>query len=211
MSGQWAKSVSYRDALNGLQQRFETLAKQDRVVGHELFPNMASIDGYLFAINAAPASVSPTDWLGELLPLIQLPDEAPADSVNLLISYALHSKARQEQQKYALPQAGTDPVAALQPGSPLNSFSHGFEVGFRRVDSIWSALIAPELRKELESQRFALTFFASADHAREYLKARKSPMRPDQLAEQVLKTLPQAADLHVRLGMATEADKGAAH
>ena len=211
MSGQWAKSVSYRDALNGLQKRFDRLSTQDRVASHELFPNLSSIDGYLFAINAAPAALSPTEWLGDLLPLIQQPDEAPADAVNLLISYATHSKSRQAQQKYALPDVGSDPVKAMQPGSPMNSFSHGFEVGFRRVESIWSALLADSLRQEPESQRFALTFFASAENARTYLRHRNCDMRPDQLAEQVLKTLPKAADLHVRLGMATEADRGATH
>ena len=116
MAAQWAKSVSYREAKDGLQARFKELSTQDRVVSHELFPNLSSVDGYLFAINAAPATVSPTQWLPELLPLVQLPEEKPADAVNLLISYAQHSKARMEQQKYPLPDAA-DPVSALQPGS----------------------------------------------------------------------------------------------
>lgn len=210
MSTHWAKSFSYREALDGLNARFAELAKTDRVVAHELMPSIHSIDGYLFAINAAPATISPTEWLGELLPLVQLPDEQSPEAVNLLISYAQHCKSRMEQQKYALPTE-TDVLKALAPASPLNSFSHGFEVGYRRVESVWSATLAEELRKELSAQVFALKFFASTEHANQYLKDRESPMRPDQLAEQVLSNLPKAADLHVRLGMSAEVDRGTAH
>ncbi|WP_196158873.1 UPF0149 family protein [Reinekea sp. G2M2-21] len=210
MTNQWAKSYSYREALDALLARFKERSQQDRIVNHELMPNLASIDGYLFAINAAPAEISPTEWLGDLLPLIQLEGEKPAEAVNVLISYALHSKSRMAQQKYALPDE-TDPLQALAPASPLNSFSHGFEVGYRRVESVWSASIAQELRGELQSQVFALKFFSSTEHANNYLKQRQSVMRPDQLAEQVLANLPKAADLHVRLGMAMEMDRGIAH
>ena len=210
MSNQWAKSYSYREAVDDIEQRFAEQRQLDRVVNHELMPNIASIDGYLFAVNAAPATVSPTEWLGDLLPLLQRPNEKPAEAVNVLISYALHCKSRMEQQKYALPEE-SDPLKAMAPASPMNSFSHGFEVGFRRIESIWSASIAEELRSELDSQVFALKFFSSTEHANQYLKQRQSTMRPDQLAEQVLSHLSKAADLHVRLGMALQMDKGVAH
>ncbi len=210
MTNSWAKSVSYREALDGLNARFMTLQQQDRIVNHELMPNIHSIDGYLFAINAAPATISPSEWLGEMLPLIQLPNEQPAEAVNLLISYAVHSKSRMAQQKYALPEE-KDPIKALAPASPLNSFSHGFEMGYRKIETIWSVGIAQELRSELNAQVFALKFFSSTVHANNYLKDKKSTIRPDQLAEQVLTNLAKAADLHVRLGMATDLTRGTAH
>lgn len=210
MTQQWAKSFSYREALDALTQRFEHLSKQDRVASHALMPNIASIDGFLFAINAAPATISPTEWLAELLPMVQLADEKPNEAVSLLISYALHSKARMEQQKYALPSE-TDSLKALAPASAVNSFSHGFEMGFEKVQSIWSASVAEELRGELDAQVFALRFFASTEHANKYIKERNLKIRPDQLADQIIANLPKAADLHVRLGMAIEAEKGTAH
>jgi len=210
MSEPWAKSVTYRVALDDLTARFAELKQQDRIARSELMPTIESIDGYLFAINSVPAKVSPSEWLGDLLPLIQLAGEAPAAAVNLLISYQVHSLARMAQHQYAVPLE-SDPLAALKPASALNSFSHGFEVGYRRIATVWSASIPEELRGELTSQVFALKFFASTENARLYLAARKSPMRPDQLAEQVLKNLPKAADLHVRLGMALAAEHGTAH
>jgi len=210
MTEKWAKSVSYRSALDDLTARFAELKLQDRIARSELMPNIESIDGYLFAINSVPAKVSPSEWLGDLLPLIQLAGEPPAAAVNLLISYQVHSLARMAQHQYAVP-VETDPLAALKPGSALNSFSHGFEVGYRRISTIWSASIPKELHSELTSQVFALTFFASTENARLYLSARKSPMRPDQLAEQVLNNLPKAADLHVRLGMSLDAERGLKH
>jgi uncharacterized protein YecA (UPF0149 family) len=210
MTNQWAKSFTYRESLDGLTERFEQLKQTDRVVSHELMPNLSSIDGFLFAINATPAKISPTEWLGDLLPLVQLPDEKPSEAVNLLISYSLHSKARMEQQKYTLP-VETDSIKALAPGSPLNSFSHGFEVGYRKIESVWSASVAEELRSELNAQIFALKFFASTEHANKYIKERDLKIRPDQLADQILGNLPKAADLHVRLGMAIDAEKGVSH
>jgi uncharacterized protein YecA (UPF0149 family) len=210
MTSQWAKSFSYREALDGLTAQFAALASQDRLVNHELMPNIHSVDGFLFAINSAPANVSPTEWLGELLPLLQPEQTQSGQMVSMLISYAQHCKSRMEQQKYALPEA-TDPLKALAPASPMNSFSHGFEVGYRKIESIWSASIAEELRSELNAQVFALKFFSSTEHATAYLKERDSKMRPDQLAEQVLSNLPKAADLHVRLGMSLSLDQSQRH
>lgn len=210
MSQQWAKSFSYREALDALNKRFATLKAQDRVANSALMPNIASIDGFLFAINAAPAQISPTEWLADLLPLVELDDDNPKETVSLLISYALHSKSRLEQQKYALPSE-TDALKALAPASAMNSFCHGFEMGFQKVQSVWSATIAEELRAELDAQVFALRFFASTEHANKYIKERDLKIRPDQLADQIIANLPKAADLHVRLGMALEVDKGTAH
>ncbi|MEJ2073714.1 MAG: UPF0149 family protein [Reinekea sp.] len=210
MSQQWAKSFSYREALDGLNERFNVLSAIDRVVRHELMPCIESLDGYLFAINAVPASISPTEWLADLLPLIQQPNENPGDVVSLIISYAQHGKKRMQQQRYALPPE-QDPLKALQPGSPLNCFSHGFELGYQRIESVWSAVLAEELCGELQSQVFALKFFASTEHANRYIKEKSLTIRPDQLAEQVLQNLPKAADLHVRLGMAAEVDRSQTH
>lgn len=210
MSSQWAKSYSYREARDGLNAQFTALASQDRIVNHELMPNIHSLDGFLFAVNAAPAEISPTEWLGELLPLLQPEEAQSGQTVSMLISYAQHSKSRMEQQKYALPEEA-DVLKALAPASPMNSFAHGFEVGYRKIESIWSASIAEELRSELNAQVFALKFFSSTEHANQYLKSRESNMRPDQLAEQVLSNLPKAADLHVRLGMSLALDKSQRH
>lgn len=210
MSQPWAKSLTYRQALDELTQRFDDLSKSDRVAKSELLPNLCSLDGYFFAINAAPAAVSPTQWLDDLLLLIQMPNDDPAQCLNLLVSYAVHSKKRMVQQKYALPLEA-DALKAMTPGSPMNSFCHGFELGHRKVMSIWSALTPEALRKELASQVFALCFFSSPAHAKRYLKDRKSDMAPHELADQVIKNWSKAADLHVRLGMSVEVQKRVIH
>jgi uncharacterized protein YecA (UPF0149 family) len=210
MSDPWVKSLSYRQALDGLITRFEKLKQQDRIAETELYPALETIDGYLFAINSAPVDISPVEWLGDLLPLIQLSDEKPADAVNTLISYQLHSKSRMEQQKYALPEE-SDPLKAIKAGSALNSFSFGYERGYNRVHSLWSAMTPEELRKELDAQVFALTFFTSTDNATKYINEKSLKLRPDQLAEQILANLSKAADLHVRLGMAISATRQTSH
>lgn len=210
MSDPWVKSLSYRQALDGLKQRFADLKQQDRIAETELYPALETIDGYLFAINCAPAVISPTEWLGDLLPLIQSSDDKPGDSVNMLISYQLHSKARMDAQKYALPNE-SDPLKAVTAGSAMNSFSHGYERGYSRVQSLWSAMTPEELRAELETQVFALTFFTSTDNAKQYIRDKSLKLRPDQLAEQILANLAKAADLHARLGMAIAASKQTSH
>ncbi len=99
MSNDWAKSLSYRDSLDALTDRFTQLKMQDRLITSDQVPCIETIDGYFFAINSAPAKISPTEWLGDLLPLVQLPDEKPSEAVNTLISYQLHCHARMAQQK----------------------------------------------------------------------------------------------------------------
>lgn len=210
MSDSWAKSLSYRQALDGLTDRFAQLKQKDRIVETELYPALETINGFLFAINSAPVAVSPTEWLGDILPLIQLPDEKPGDSVNLLISYQLHCKSRLEQQKYPLPEE-TDPLKAIAAGSAMNSFSQGFEVGYNRIHSLWSAMTPEDLRKELDMQVFALSFFTSTENAKKYIQEKGLKLRPDQLAEQILSNLPKAADLHARLGMAISASQQTSH
>jgi uncharacterized protein YecA (UPF0149 family) len=208
---QWASSFSYRECLDEFSRRFTQLNATDRVIVSDLHANIHSINGFMFAICSAPAQVSPSDWLGELLPLVQLPDEAPAATVvNLLISYQMHLKKRMVQQKYALPEL-KDSLEGLKPGSDLNSFSQGFNAGYHRISSIWSVKTPKELVKELKSQVFALGFFSSTDNAKQFLAEKKSALRPEQLADQVLANLPKAADLHVRLGMAVETDTSSLH
>ncbi|MFQ3229047.1 UPF0149 family protein [Reinekea sp.] len=208
---QWASSYSYRECLDEFSRRFNQLKETDRVITSDLHANLHTINGYLFAICSAPAAVSPTDWLGELLPLVQLPDdEKAAAAVNLLISYQMHLKKRMVSQKYSLPES-TDSLDGLKPASDLNSFSQGFSAGYDRISSIWSVKIPNELQKELTSQVFALSFFASTDNAKQFLKVKKSKLRPEQLADQVLANFPKAADLHVRLGMAVEVDTSSLH
>ena len=210
MAKQWQQGLSYRAALDALEQRFQNLRTQDRVVNHELMPCIESIDGFLFAVNAAPGEVKPSLWLGDLLTLIQQPDEVPGASINLLISYAQQCKKRQAAQKYPLP-AVRDALAALVPASPLNAFCHGFELGYQCVADLWSAKLPAELAAELESQVMALRFFASTDHARQMIQQHNLSMRPDQLADEVLKNFSKAADLHVRLGMALAVDQENTH
>jgi uncharacterized protein len=208
---QWASSYSYRECLDEFSRRFQKLKETDRVITSDLHANLHTINGYLFAISSAPAAVSPTDWLGELLPLVQLPDdEKAATAVNLLISYQMHLKKRMASQKYSLPES-TDSLDGLKPASDLNSFSQGFSAGYDRISSIWSVKTPNELQKELTSQVFALSFFASTENAKQFLKAKKSKLRPEQLADQVLANFPKAADLHVRLGMAVEVDTSSLH
>jgi hypothetical protein len=113
-------------------------------------------------------------------------------------------------RKYSLPEA-TDSLEGLKPGSALNSFSQGFSAGYDRISSIWSVKIPIELKKELTSQIFALGFFSSTENAKQFLKQKKSTLRPEQLADQVLANFPKAADLHVRLGMAVAVDTSSLH
>lgn len=205
MAKPWAASFSYRDAVNELERRFEVMSTSDSAIHSDLCANIHTLNGYLLAINSAPATVSATEWLADLLPLVQVDDEKPADSVNLLISYAIHLKNRAQQQKYAIAQEA-DALAAFVPSSPMNSFSLGFARGYERIQSIWSAKIAKALEAELSSQVFALSFFASTEHANRFIKEKGLKLRPEQLADQVLASFEKAVDLHVRLGMATEAD-----
>jgi len=49
MTNPWAKSVTYREALDGLIERFAQLKQQDRIANSEMMPNIESINGYWFS------------------------------------------------------------------------------------------------------------------------------------------------------------------
>lgn len=194
-------SLAHDEARQWLIDR---LSQSDRP-GGAVPPSIQGLDGFLFAVTQAPVAVSASDWLGEVLPLFGA--EAPGrQALNALLSYQRHLERHCEDRQYPIPEtAGLDAIEQIQPGRALNDWSRGFELGFARVESIWRRLLPTELGSELDSQLFALGFFASPDRARDFLAGRESGMRPEQLADQVLAQFPRAVDLHARLSMSIAA------
>lgn len=186
---------------NWLQQQPEEELNEPTLIP----ASMAGIDGYLFAICQSPVAISVSDWLEpftQLMPKV----EPTINLINAVLSYQLQMEKRCRVQRYPLPKVeDLDALEQMQPGSPLNEWSLGFSVGYRLVESAWQQCLPPELEAELDSQLFALRFFATPDHARQFLAKRNSAMRPDQLADEVIKKLPKAVDLHARLSMSIRA------
>lgn len=191
------QSLGYNEARRWL---LEQLADPSESSG-PIPPSIEGLDGYLFAIAQAPVPVSASEWVGDLLRLFRA-DVDSRESLNALLSYQRHLEKRSQEQRYPIPQLdGLDAVDQIQPGRPLNDWSRGFDLGFDRVAPQWQKLIPAELKAELDSQCFALGFFASPDKARAFLASRDSKMRPEQLADQILGQFAKAVDLHARLSL----------
>jgi len=100
---------------------------------------------------------------------------------------------------------GMDAVTQIKPGHRMNDWSLGFEAGFLHARPLWMTLVPAELRSELDSLYVALSFFASPEKARQFIARRSSPLRPEQLADQILGQFPKAADLFSRLSISVGA------
>lgn len=195
------KSLSYEQARQWVADH---LPAEGGFIG-ALPASLTAVEGYLFAISQAPVPVSASQWIGDLLALFG--DEiSSSDALNALLSFQRHIEQRCEAQQYPAPNTtGMDAIAQIEPGSPLNDWSLGFEAGFSQVRDMWTTLIPTELRSELDSQLFALTFFSTPENARRFLAKRETAMRPEQLADQVLAQFPKAVDLHARLSISVGA------
>lgn len=192
------KSLGLEQARHWIQSH---LPAADSRVDSPIPPSLYALDGFFFAVSCAPVPVSASQWLTDVLPLFTA-GEATADSLNAVLSYQRHIERQIQQQHYPVPDVtDLDAIAEIEPGEKLNSWSLGFEAGFRHAQDYWKQLIPPELKSELDSQLFALTFFASPDKARQFLAKRDTQMRPEQLADQVLAQFPRAVDLHARLAI----------
>ena len=192
------QSLGFDDARRWL---IDQLANADEGAGGPVPPSIEGVDGYLFAIAQAPVPVSASEWVGDLLSLFGN-EVDNREALNALLSYQRHLEKRCLEQQYPIPElSGLDAVDQIQPGRPLNDWSRGFDLGFDRVAPLWQKLIPSELKAELDSQCFALGFFASPDKARAFLASRDSQMRPEQLADQIIGQFPKAVDLHARLSI----------
>lgn len=192
------KSLAFSEARQWLEEHLPTA---DTPVASPIPPSTYGLDGFLFAISQAPVPVSASQWLGDVLALFT-ESERGSDALNAILSYQRHLESRCGRRDYPIPDTeGFDAVSQIQPGATLNDWSLGFEAGFAHVEDIWQRLIPAELTSELQSQRFALTFFGSPDNARRFLAQRESALRPEQLADQVLAQFPRAVDLHARLSI----------
>lgn len=192
------KSLGFSEARQWIQAQ---LPAGEARVESPIPPSIHGLDGYLFAVSQAPVPVSASQWLSDVLPLFT--DAEPgSNALNAVLSYHRHIETRCVRREYPIPDtAGLDAIAQIEPGAVLNDWCLGFEAGFEQVADLWRQLLPADLVAELDSQRFALTFFASPEKARRFLAQRDSKLRPEQLADQVLAQFPRAVDLHARLSI----------
>lgn len=194
------KSLSYQDARQWVTDNLPTENAEGPVP-----PSLDGLNGFFYAISQAPVPVSASDWLGDVLPLFGHIEPA-SNALNAVLSLQRHIEQACEKQEYPIPDtAGMDAVNQIKPGHRMNDWSLGFEAGFIHARPLWLTLVPAELRSELDSLYFALSFFASPDKAREFIARRSSPLRPEQLADQILGQFPKAADLFSRLSISVGA------
>jgi uncharacterized protein len=140
-------------------------------LGHQSRPESTltyhELQGFLFAVAAAPEFVGPSEWL----PLIfdeQDPGYASVDEAQHILDQitALYNEVNAAilEKRAALPADCTvhaDAVQNLEPSAPLSRWSRGFLVGHQWLEELWEVDLPREMDEEVGAIVMTLSFFVS--------------------------------------------------
>jgi uncharacterized protein len=134
-------------------------------------------EGFLFAVACSPELVAPSEWIPVICgdePEFDSVDEANGVIADLMTLYN-DINATIHERTPRLPAdcpVHLDPMANLEPGSPVSEWSRGFRIGHHWLIETWDELLPeglePELDAEIGSVLMTLTFFSSRQLAERY-------------------------------------------
>lgn len=136
-----------------------------------------AVQGFLFAVACSPEMVAPSEWV----PVIwgDEPDFASMDEANGVLGdlTALYNDINTTvlDGRPGLPvdcPLDPEPMANLEPGSPVSEWARGFNIGHEWLTETWDELLPegaePELDAEVAAVLMTLTFFSSRELAEAY-------------------------------------------
>ena len=161
------------------------------------------LQGYLFAVAAAPELVAPTEWLPLILadaPALHSEDEANTLLNSLMNEYNVINDGVFSGQP-ALPAGCTffvEPLANLEPGAPIAQWSRGFVRAHTWLGDLWEDNIPAEWDDEYAAILMTLSFYSSRELATAFADETKSTV--GHLAASLRKVFTPAMEEYVDLG-----------
>lgn len=134
------------------------------------------LQGFLFAVAAAPDLVPPSEWIPEVFggrePDFGTGDEAQRILTELMALYNSINASMLDRRATLPPdcQFLDDVLANLAEDAPMSLWSRGFLRGHQWLEESWDPYIPEEIDEEFGLQLMTLSFFASPDLAAAFAK-----------------------------------------
>lgn len=162
------------------------------------------LQGFLFAIAAAPDLVRPSEWMpmlfGEAGASYQNINEARMVMTALMETYNAIVTAVNERRP-ALPGDCLFKPATLEnleTDAPVSQWSRGFARGHMWLEESWEAPLPEDMEAELAAVLMTLSFFSSRKIAKTF--AKESRARMPRMAETMREILPDAMIEYAAIG-----------
>jgi uncharacterized protein len=165
------------------------------------------LQGFLFAVTAAPDLVMPSEWLPEVFGG-QAPDFDDADQENAILEElrtlynSINMSAGSGQAK--LPddcRFADDPMANLADDAPISLWCRGFTNGHQWMEESWDAFVPDSAGNDFGLQVMTLSFFATPALAAAFAKEIGRSDMPE-VAALFRKVFPDAVQDYAWLGRA---------
>ena len=161
------------------------------------------LQGYLFAVAAAPELIAPAEWLPLIIadgPALHSEDEANTLPSSLMDEYNVINDGVFSGQP-ALPAGCTffvEPLANLEPAAPISQWSRGFVRAHRWLGDLWEENVPAEWDDEYAAILMTLSFYSSRELATAFAEETKSTV--GRLAGSLRNVFTPAMEEYVDLG-----------
>ena len=172
--------------------------------------SLPELQGFLFALNAAPELVQPSEWI----PFI-FADEEPEfrdmkeaeEVMGALMDLYNDVNVSVRAKGPRLPPGCVfldPPMANLDPEAPVSAWARGFSAGHMWLEDAWDRYLPEEMEEEMGAVLAALGFFSSRSLAEKMAEeAFESGASVEGLAEMFCRVFPDAVMEYAGVGRAT--------
>jgi uncharacterized protein len=164
------------------------------------------LQGFLFAVAAAPEFVPPSEWLAEVLESDELERvgvERAREVMDELMTQFDDINAVVAEGRAGLPADCSfrpELMANLAADAPVSRWSRGFIRGHSWLEESWTAYLPEELDEEVGAMLLTLSFFASRDLAESFRKETGADDL-EHMAETMREVYPLAIAGYAELGL----------
>lgn len=164
------------------------------------------VQGFLFSVASAPELIRPSEWLpvifGDHEPEYESLDRAK-EILGQLMGLYNDINAGVVEERPGLPddcEIRARPLDNLDATAPLSRWARGFVLGHQWLRELWDDELPDDMDEELGAVLMILSFFASRRLAEDYHRETGRSGSLEDLAESVLRLLPEAMGEYAHFG-----------